>query len=309
MNCTSFENVVVDLARSTPLDASVRDAALTHCEGCHNCARRLTEEKLLSGGLMALATEMKSAVVAGHVQQNLISVLRQQSVAPQSERANDKRRSLAVAAVVLVAVSLGIAGYRMRQASTVDSQARSATETRVPVTSTPPIKDSSKASTRKQTPTPMVAMGIAGHQMQAPQVESEAGSMPTIVTPAIDATPPVNDSAEPPVRKPRPNPMIAKRLRPGKVRPDASAHSTFVSVVVGAVTDPETSEVVSPFMPLGDTNPANIQEGAQVVRVELPRYAMARFGLPVNMERYDERVKADVWLGADGLARAIRFVQ
>ena len=46
-----------------------------------------------------------------------------------------------------------------------------------------------------------------------------------------------------------------------------------------------------------------------MVRVELPRYAMARFGLPVNMERYDERVKADVWLGADGLARAIRFVQ
>ena len=63
------------------------------------------------------------------------------------------------------------------------------------------------------------------------------------------------------------------------------------------------------FMQLGDVSVANFQEGAQVVRVEMPRYAMARFGLPVNMERYDERVKADVWLGADGVARAIRFVQ
>jgi hypothetical protein len=103
--------------------------------------------------------------------------------------------------------------------------------------------------------------------------------------------------------------MVANKHRVRKFRPYKPAQSTFVSVVVGTVTDPEAAEVVSPFMPLGDTNPANIQEGAQVVRVELPRYAMARFGLPVNMERYDERVKADVWLGADGLARAIRFVQ
>jgi hypothetical protein len=259
MNCQSFENVVVDLARLTPLEVSVRDAALAHCEGCDNCARRLTEEKLLTGGLMALATEMKSAVVADHVQQNLLSVLRQQNVAPQPERANSGWRYLAVAAAILVAVGLGIAGYKMRQAPPVDSQARSlpAAEIAVPVASTPPIKDSAESPTRKQKRTP----------------------------------------------------TVAKKQRPGKFRPDASAHSTFVSVVVGTVTDPVTPEVVSHFMPLGDTNPVNIQDGAQVVRVELPRYAMARFGLPVNMERYDERVKADVWLGADGLARAIRFVQ
>lgn len=259
MNCQSFENVVADLVRLTPLEASVRDAALAHCEGCDTCARRLTEEKLLTSGLMALATEMKSAVVADHVQQNLLSVLRQQRVAPQPEPANQNWRYLAVAAAILIAVALGIAAYQMRQATPVDSQARSlpTTETPVPVTSTPLIKDSTEGPTIKQ----------------------------------------------------KPARMVARKLRLKKFRPDASAQSTFVSVVVGTVTDPETSEVVSPFMPLGDTSPANIQEGAQVVRVELPRYAMARFGLPVNMERYDERVKAEVWLGADGLARAIRFVQ
>jgi len=259
MNCQSFENVVVDLARLTPLDASVRDAAVAHCEGCDNCARRLTQEKLLSAGLMALAAEMKSAVVAHHVQESLLSVLRQQGVAPQPERANHSWQYLAVAAVILVAVALGIAGYKMRQEPPVNSQARSmpATETPVPIAPTTPI----------------------------------------------------NDPAEGPTIKRKPTPIVAKKQRPGKFLANASARSTFVSVVVGTVTDTEASEVVSPFMPLGDTNPANIQEGAQVVRVELPRYAMARFGLPVNMERYDERVKADVWLGADGLARAIRFVQ
>jgi hypothetical protein len=71
----------------------------------------------------------------------------------------------------------------------------------------------------------------------------------------------------------------------------------------------EESDVTTQFLPLSYASPVSLQDGGQLVRVELPRSAMARFGLPVNMERYDERVKADVLLSADGLARAIRFVQ
>jgi hypothetical protein len=41
----------------------------------------------------------------------------------------------------------------------------------------------------------------------------------------------------------------------------------------------------------------------------LPRSALASLGLPMNVERANERVKADVLLGHDGLARAIRFVR
>jgi hypothetical protein len=298
MNCQSFENVVVDLARLTPLEASVRDAALAHVSCCDGCDRRLAQEKLLTGGLEALATEMKSAVAPNHLQQNLITVLRQQRLAPPQN--NHSWRYLAVAAAIIVAVALGIVSYKMMQTAPVDSQAHSlpSTETPVPVASKP-IRNSAAP--------PMVAMGIAGYQTsQAPPVE---GSVETETSATVDSTTPINDSAGTPTRKQKPTQIAAKKQRLRKFRPDASTHSTFVSVVVGTVTDPEASEVMSAFMPLGDTNPANIQEGAQVVRVELPRYAMARFGLPVNMERYDERVKADVWLGADGLARAIRFVQ
>jgi hypothetical protein len=68
-------------------------------------------------------------------------------------------------------------------------------------------------------------------------------------------------------------------------------------------------EVATEFLPIGYSSALNVQDGGQVVRVELPRSAMARFGLPVNMDRYDERVKADVLVSADGFARAIRFVQ
>jgi hypothetical protein len=68
-------------------------------------------------------------------------------------------------------------------------------------------------------------------------------------------------------------------------------------------------EITTEFIPIGYSDAPTVQDGGQLVRVEVPRSTMARFGLPVNMERYDERVKADLWLGADGFARAIRFVQ
>lgn len=68
-------------------------------------------------------------------------------------------------------------------------------------------------------------------------------------------------------------------------------------------------EVATDFMPIGYLNSATLQDGGSVVRVELPRSTIVGMGFAVNMDRYGERVKADVLMGADGLARAIRFVQ
>jgi hypothetical protein len=36
---------------------------------------------------------------------------------------------------------------------------------------------------------------------------------------------------------------------------------------------------------------------------------MRLVGLPVNEERANERIRADMVLGQDGIARAVRFVQ
>jgi hypothetical protein len=67
-------------------------------------------------------------------------------------------------------------------------------------------------------------------------------------------------------------------------------------------------EIVTEFLPVaGFTDPRDAEEG-QILRVELPRSALLSFGLPMNPERAGERVRADVLVGSDGLARAIRFV-
>ena len=69
------------------------------------------------------------------------------------------------------------------------------------------------------------------------------------------------------------------------------------------------NEIATDFFSVGDTSPASLSDGGQLVRVELPRSALMTFGLPVNTDRANERVKADVLLGSDGIARAIRFVR
>jgi len=94
---------------------------------------------------------------------------------------------------------------------------------------------------------------------------------------------------EPPVRR-----------RPRRVTPRAAAPQ---------VANHVTQEIATDFIPLSSMSVVSFQDGGQIVRVQLPRSALASFGLPVNMDRYNEKVKADVLLGVDGLAHAIRFVQ
>jgi hypothetical protein len=63
------------------------------------------------------------------------------------------------------------------------------------------------------------------------------------------------------------------------------------------------------FVPLPYGDDTLIGERARIVRVEMPRSALRMAGFNVAQERANERVQADVLLGADGLAHAVRFVR
>lgn len=69
------------------------------------------------------------------------------------------------------------------------------------------------------------------------------------------------------------------------------------------------TEIATDFIPLVNRESMRELDSGQLVRVELPRSALMSFGLPVSMEHANDRVKADVVVGQDGLARAIRFVR
>jgi hypothetical protein len=67
-----------------------------------------------------------------------------------------------------------------------------------------------------------------------------------------------------------------------------------------------SGEIMTEFFPLMDVAPP-LGHG-QLLRVAVPASAMRTVGLPVREERLNETVEAEVLIGEEGMARAIRFV-
>ena len=148
----------------------------------------------------------------------------------------------------------------------------------------------------------LIVFGLAamGWRQTAP-VNRETGTLllansgaPTITSIIVSGTPPVMHQTKgsvPPAQR-----KISNRGKGGSPASSlpASAGNT---------------EIATDFLPLTYGAATNLEEGGRMVRVELPHSALATLGLPVNMDRANERVKADVLLGVDGLAHAIRFVR
>ncbi|HWB87290.1 MAG TPA: hypothetical protein VG675_24320 [Bryobacteraceae bacterium] len=65
----------------------------------------------------------------------------------------------------------------------------------------------------------------------------------------------------------------------------------------------------SDFIPLPYASRIGPNDDLNLVRVELPRSAMAPLGIPESAAGAAEMVEADLVLGPDGMARAIRFVR
>ncbi|MGH9971755.1 MAG: hypothetical protein ACREBG_28715 [Pyrinomonadaceae bacterium] len=166
----------------------------------------------------------------------------------------------------------------------------------------------------------LIVFGIAGMRWR---LNSSAGDRPeptSSKTTGVE-TPPKTQTGVPdgsigslPSNHVTEDPHWRKSVVPGRKtikQSPAQARNGVAASVEPATTagNNSQSEVATQFMPLGYVSPVSFQEGGQIVRVEFPRSAMTSLGLPVNMDRYGERVKADVLVGADGLARAIRFVQ
>jgi hypothetical protein len=124
-------------------------------------------------------------------------------------------------------------------------------------------------------------------------------SLPT----AIPAPEPRPRAAIPVNRTLQPQPGLVEvapnrlRTRVAKRKPSAAPRAEI------------EQEVMTSFIPVGVGAAFGLGERGSLVRVRLPRSALATFGLPINQSRVSDVVNADVLLGEDGLARAIRFVQ
>jgi hypothetical protein len=111
--------------------------------------------------------------------------------------------------------------------------------------------------------------------------------------------------------------VVALAMYLGHSRPVMPAHRTSSNrVQLAAVEPPADLEMLGDFSDADDDfipipNAARIEENEDLnlVRVEVPRSAMIALGYTVAEERASEPVEAEVVLGADGLARAVRFLE
>src|SRR6266571_1092950 len=122
-----------------------------------------------------------------------------------------------------------------------------------------------------------------------PRPSRETHEVAPLMPQSIPAPPPSNaeQAMTPPSTSPQPRRVSRRRPR----------------------TDIRADEVATDFLPLTYIAGPAASDSGNVVRMNVPRSALIAMGLPMNVNRAGEMVKADVFVGDDGLARAIRFVQ
>ena len=148
----------------------------------------------------------------------------------------------------------------------------------------------------------IAAMGIAaavllalGLSLRNRVVQTPGSKVVAQVSPV--AVPVERNNPDKPMAAEGPRPSTAKSVRKGR-RPIPSA----------LPNEPDRSNDAADFiaLPFAD-DPRTLEDGA-VVRVEMPRAALASFGFPVMPAPGNGRVRADLLVAPDGTPQAIRLV-
>ncbi|HEX7315215.1 MAG TPA: hypothetical protein VF297_14910 [Pyrinomonadaceae bacterium] len=278
MNCLEFESQLEVLARGALADARTRAEAEAHGESCAPCAARLADERALSVGLRALAAGMKGAEAPACVETALLAAFRARAASVQVGESSD-----AVAASKVVPLSGHAPARRWSWAKTV-----------------------AVASMAAAASLALFVLVRPGVQPQAPpqraMIEPPTTNNGGPPAPTVARSNEVVEGVEP---ERTPEGVRSRAPRPRATNVSYNPRQTRPALA----TDARAQEVATEFIPLVQAGPYTQSEEGHLVRVELPRSALASFGLPVNAEAAGDRVKADVLMGQDGIARAIRFVR
>ncbi|MBA2732511.1 MAG: hypothetical protein H0U54_06430 [Acidobacteria bacterium] len=282
MSCRNVETIITELARGQMLDARVKEDALSHIQGCEPCAARFADEQTLTSGLRAVAASGTSVETPARVEAALLSAFRQGVRSSPFIPANAPARPLAtpwlpwsIAAAAAILIFSVFALPRLLPTDTRELAGRGAREVQPAPRLSPIIETTKSASVQKD-----AEIQPDDEVVRNPESELAGGS----------SLPRSSDR--------RRAIMQTVGLRSKPIR---SANNIQPPVSMN-------EEVTTDFLPLTYGSLSQFDDG-QVVRVELPHSALQSLGLPMNAERGSERVKADVLLGHDGVARAIRFVR
>lgn len=326
MNCQCFKIIVDDLACDRELDSATRASGRAHAEDCDECAARLADQQSLTTTLRSLATatattsaehRVQVAAAAARIEAKLCQAFREHHEARRNHEQNHSaspRRLTAITAPAYKAVHHHHHHWRLAAAAAaavvmlIAVAIASLLHQRSLPPHTPPSTSKQTLATRSLHQSPSTAeetgteseSSAATHQLAASQVGSERRV--------------AESEREMIVRQPVPqraaNQKRYNARRTGNPKSDDMAASITRDAQAGTnLTNADADETATEFISLMNESTLAPLESGQVVRVRLPRSALATLGLPMNIERAGEPITADVLFGEDGLARAIRFVQ
>jgi hypothetical protein len=278
MNCQLFESVVVDLVRNLSIDTVVRQDGITHAKECVRCGRLFATEKQLSAVLKRLADADRSKTAPERVENNVLEAFRRQAVVPHvpivvfdaRQRFSRKRfRWYAAAAAASISIMFAAAAMRLIGPRSESVEPRELAKT-----------DIVDHGNRQTPPQDLLSTGHGDPEM----VDREHGTVVKVAnTPG--------------------------KQRYARRRTYGAAGNVSTPLPGVARENLVAEEIVTDFIPVSYTSSISSFESGRVVRVELPRTALASFGLPVNMAQANGRVKADLLMDDYGTAQAIRFIR
>lgn len=110
MDCGEFEAAMDDLDRAGTPGVALREAALSHAEGCSRCAQWMTDAEALDFSLRQIATHDGSLQAPARVEAALLQELRQQREVASKRKGQGQWRLaiLATAAAVLLAMGISL---------------------------------------------------------------------------------------------------------------------------------------------------------------------------------------------------------
>ncbi len=279
MNCQDFESIVLELVRGEAGSSAEAAGGQAHAAICARCAALLSEQQNLAVGLEALASQTEEERAPERVEAALRLKFRNRNARaarlPSQQRRGPAQTWIAeifrsrLAWAMTAAVVVAAISIVIAERFRVKPDAAPLAHGQSQSQSHPPVMPI--------TPHPGRAAIHSGALSRSRQTQSAA----------MNVEPFSNHQA---------THRFAARKQGSRRAPTPSQSAN--------------DEAVTAFYPLPYGSGLGLDEGWELVRVNMPLSALASLGIPVADEQSSTQlVKADVVLGQDGMARAIRFVQ
>lgn len=272
MNCHEFEDLVVDLARGVVTDSSIGTRCWAHAANCPRCADRLLEHEKLTAGFEALTAHTDAMLSPEQVEAFLRKEFRGHFAQNEGRVASPPAKW----------------GHSIRTWISQSPWAWAGTAA-------------------------VLLLSLAGFLVGKYRMLLPTGDTAQnwTVPKAIESRPALakNRASDPNVDREH------STARGSGKKPESEAHKSAVKKKdSGTHARPQYrsiahDDLAANFYALPYGSGLALDEGWEIVRVTMPRSALATLGVPEAGEASSATIKADLVLGEDGLARAIRFIE